>query len=210
MLPDIPPVVSIHTLAAEVAVGDVVFIRVLARPFKEVADATNSWTNHVGVVVAIDGLDPVVAESTFPLSRFTRLSRFVARSHGQRVAVSRLNESLTAKQHVQLYVAAHERLGVLYDTGFNLRSARQFCSKYVREVLAEATGQALGEVQSFSVLLSQNPQVNLSFWKVWYFGRIPWQRETVTPASLLSSPVLKPVFDGAVSSSLQDDAKYTQ
>jgi len=66
-------------------------------------------------------------------------------------------------------------------------------------VLAEATGQALGDVESFSTLLSHNPQINLAFWKVWYFGRIPWQRETVSPASLLHSPAMTPVFEGAVS-----------
>jgi len=39
---------------------------------------------------------------------------------------------------------------------------------------------------------------DLGFWKVWYFGRIPWQRETVTPASVLSSAQLRPIFDGVV------------
>jgi hypothetical protein len=33
-------------------VGDLVFIRVGVRPFLEVADATDSWTNHVGIAVA--------------------------------------------------------------------------------------------------------------------------------------------------------------
>jgi hypothetical protein len=199
MLIDTPAVSSMHALAAEVAIGDVVFIRIPIGPFTEVADATLSWTNHVGVVVANDGPDPLVAESAFPLSRFTTLSRFVARSEGRRVAVSRLTEPLTAQQQWQLYVAAHRRLGVLYDTGFNLHSGRQFCSKYVREVMAEATGQELGDVESFSSLLSHNPQINLAFWKLWYFGRIPWQRETVSPASLLHSPAMTPVFEGAVS-----------
>jgi hypothetical protein len=194
-----PSEISLPSLSAQVRIGDAVFIRVPIRPFKEVADATMSWTNHVGVVVATDGSEPLVAESTFPLSRFTTLSRFVARSEGQRVALYRLTEPLTAQQQWQLYVAAHKRLGILYDTGFNLRSSRQFCSKYVREVPAEATGQALGDVESFSTLLSHNPQINLAFWKVWYFGRIPWQRETVSPASLLNSPSLQPVFDGVVS-----------
>jgi hypothetical protein len=198
MLFDTPPVSSMHALAAEVAIGDVVFIRIPIGPFREVADATLSWTNHVGVVVATDGSEPLVAESTFPLSRFTTLSRFVARSEGQRVAVSRLSEPLTAQQQWQLYVAAHKRLGVLYDTGFNLHSGRQFCSKYVREVMAEATGQELGDVESFSSLLSHNPQINLAFWKLWYFGRIPWQRETVSPASILNSRSLQPVFDGVI------------
>lgn len=188
----------IAALSAQVQPGDVLFIRVPIKPFKEIADATMSWANHVGIVVAIDGHEPLVAESTFPLSRLTPLSRFVLRSEGRRVAVSRLHEPLTAQHHWQLYTAAHKRLGLLYDTGFNLHSNRQFCSKFVREVLAEATGQHVGEIESFKTLLTRNPEARLGFWRVWYFGRIPWHRETVTPASLLNSPALKPLFDGAV------------
>jgi len=32
----------------------------------------------------------------------------------------------------------------------------------------------------------------------YFFGSIPWNRETVTPASLLRSPALRTVFDGIV------------
>src|SRR4051812_46653168 len=39
----------------QLRVGDLVFIRIAFRPFLEVADATNSWTNHVGVVVDVSG-----------------------------------------------------------------------------------------------------------------------------------------------------------
>lgn len=194
----LPPLQPVAQLAQQVQVGDIVFIRVPAKPFREVADATLSWTNHVGVVVDQVGAEPVVAESTFPLSRFTTLSKFVARSEGRRVAVARLNAPLSAPQRQALYEAASQRTGVLYDTGFNLRSSRQFCSRYVREVVAQATGQQLGEVESFSALLSHNPNINLRFWQAWYFGRIPWQRETVSPASLLQSPRLHPVFDGVL------------
>ena len=92
--------------------------------------------------------------------------------------------------------SADRRAGILYDTGFNLHSRRQFCSRYVREVLIEATGQSVGEVETFSHLLASRPNANVGFWKAWYFGNIPWDRETVTPASLLRSPALKTVFDG--------------
>ena len=80
-------------------------------------------------------------------------------------------------------------------SGFDLHSRRQFCSRYVREVLAEATGVHVGEVQTFADLLQQQPGASLDFWKVWYFGRIPWQRATVTPASLLQSHALQIVYD---------------
>ena len=96
-------------------------------------------------------------------------------------------------------MAARRRAAIFYDTGFNLFSRRQFCSRFVREVLHEATGTLVGEVESFSTLLARNPQADVGFWRLWFFGRIPWQRRTVTPASLLESPHLQPVFDGFVS-----------
>ncbi|MEO8059504.1 MAG: YebB family permuted papain-like enzyme [Burkholderiales bacterium] len=197
--PAIEPVVasSVGALAPTLNVGDVVFIRVAARPFREVAAATDSWTNHVGIVTDTSGHEPLIAESTFPLSRTTRLSKFVARSDGGRVAVARLKTPLTAEQRQQIVGAAKRRSGIFYDTGFDLHSRRQFCSRYVREVIEEATGVHVGEVETFAALLTRRPQTDLGFWRLWYFGQIPWQRETVTPASLLRSPELVPVFDGA-------------
>jgi hypothetical protein len=114
----------------------------------------------------------------------------------RRVEVSRLNTPLTTQQQASVVQAAQKRMGIFYDTGFNLHSKREFCSRYVREVLSEATGTHVGEVENFSTLLTRNPKVDLVFWRVWYFGNIPWQRETVTPASLLQSPSLHSVFDG--------------
>jgi hypothetical protein len=187
---------ALGTLAAQLKIGDLVFIRVPARPFREVAGATDSWTNHVGIVVEVAGNEPIVGESAFPFSRFTPLSRFVARSEGGRVAVTRLQAALTAEQQTAMLAAARQRTGIFYDTGFDLHSRRQFCSRYVREVLLEATGQPLGEVETFAALLSRHPGADLSFWKLWYFGRIPWDRETVTPASVMRSAQTRYVFDG--------------
>jgi Permuted papain-like amidase enzyme, YaeF/YiiX, C92 family len=187
---------SVRVLAPALNVGDVVFIRVAARPFREVAAATDSWTNHVGIVIDISGVEPLIAESTFPLSRTTKLSKFVARSERGRVAIARLKAAPTAEQQQQIVAAAERRSGIFYDTGFDLHSRRQFCSRYVREVIKEATGIEVGEVETFAALLTRRPRTDLGFWRVWYFGQIPWQRETVTPASLLRSPALLPVFDG--------------
>jgi hypothetical protein len=183
-------------LASRLNVGDVVFTRVLPKAFHEVASATGTWTNHVGVVIDLTGGEPLVAESKFPLSRITPLSVFVRRSEQGRVAVSRLKIPLDDQQRSQVREAAVRRLGTYYDTGFNLHSRRQFCSRYVREVLHDATGVPVGEVQSFATLLRQHPDANIRFWQLWFFGRIPWTRETVSPASLLHCPELQPVFDG--------------
>jgi Permuted papain-like amidase enzyme, YaeF/YiiX, C92 family len=200
------PNTSVATLASALKVGDVVFIRVSARPFREVALATNSWTNHVGIVVDTSKPDPLIGESTFPLSRTTSWSSFVERSEGGRVSVERLGKELTPEQALALTAAVNRRAGIFYDTGFDLHSRRQFCSRYVREVLLEATGTTVGQVETFSHLLKNGPNANIGFWRVWYFGSIPWKRETVTPASILSSPELTTVFDGTASAASDPQA----
>ena len=188
---------SVRALAAQTAVGDLVFIRIRAALFMKVAEATDSWTNHVGLVIDADA--GLVAESRFPLSGTTTLQRFIRRSANSRVAVVRLRSGLDAAQRQRVAAAAHRRRGVLYDTGFNLNSRRQFCSRYAREVIGEATGTQLGQTQTFSELLQQRPDAPLWFWRLWYFGRIPWARQTVTPASLMQSPEVEIVFDGHAS-----------
>lgn len=190
------PETSKAALASQIQVGDLVFIRVSALPFRKVAETTGSWTNHVGIVVATDGTEPLVAESTFPFSRRGGLAHFLGRSEGGRVEISRLNSQLTPTQQQALARAAQKRMGVFYDTGFDLHSSRQFCSRFVHEVVREATGVEVGQVETFGAMLAKNPNTELGFWRAWYFGRIPWQRETVTPASVMSSPQLHTVFDG--------------
>jgi hypothetical protein len=174
-------------------VGDVVFIRIPIGLFLKVAEASNSWSNHVGIIVGHDGTDWVVAESCVPWVRKRRFRDFVARSAEGRFVVRRLHRALTAYEQEKLRTAADRRMGLLYQTGFALRSKRQFCSKFVREVLAEACGEEVGEIETFATLLARNPQTSLRFWRLWYFGRIPWQRETITPDSLLRSARLQTI-----------------
>lgn len=181
-------------------IGDIVFIRVTARPFLEVASATNSWTNHVGVVVDDSDDEPLIAESTFPFARTTTLTGFLERSDHRRHAIARLTATLNDTQRRTLKSAVARRLGTFYDTGFNIDSRRQFCSRFVREVIEEATAIQLGEVETFATLLRHNTDPNLTFWRLWYFGRIPWQRRTVTPASLLRSPNMRVIFDSHMDS----------
>lgn len=187
---------TIHDLGRQLEIGDVVFIRIPMLPFRKVADTTASWTNHVGIVVDISGNEPLIAESRVPFSGTMAWKRFVGRSDAGRIAVTRLKTHLGEEQCKHLRQAASRRYGILYDSGFNLHSRRQFCSRFVREVVDEATGVKLGEIETLSTLLARNPQADQKFWRVWYFGAIPWQRETVTPASLLRDASMVLYFNG--------------
>jgi hypothetical protein len=192
----VPAAATLARLAGSLQVGDIVFIRIGAYPFRKVADATGTWTNHVGIVLDVSGAESEIGESRFPFSGRTTLRRFVARSAGGRVAVLRLPVPLSADQQAAIVAAAAQREHVFYDTGFDAHSQRQFCSRYVREVLQQGADVTVGRVETFQALLASAPDADVGFWRAWYFGSIPWQRETVTPASVLRTPGLQTIFDG--------------
>lgn len=185
-------------LSETLRVGDIIFVRIPILPFKKIAQDTGSWTNHVGIITRNEDGELVVSESTFPLSRGTQIDHFIARSEQGRVAIMRLNSPLTEDQKKRLMQAAEKRYGILYDTGFNLYSRRQFCSRFVYEVVKEATNIGVGEVETLESLFKENPNADLTFWRTWYLGFIPWERKTVTPASVLNSKHLHSLFDGYV------------
>lgn len=56
---------------------------------------------------------------------------------------------------------------------FNLHSRRQFCSRFVHEVVEESIGERLGQVQTLAGLLAQHPQARTGFWRAWYLGSTP-------------------------------------
>lgn len=190
--------IALPDLSKQLKIGDVVFVRIPVLPFEKVAEDTGSWTNHVGIVTSFEKDEWQVSESTVPLSRRTPLSTFVKRSDAGRVAVKRLHTPLTKAQEATLQAAAKARYGKLYNPWFGLYSRGQFCSRFVYEILLETLDIRVGKIETLGSLLKQNPHADLLFWRVWYLGVIPWNRETVTPASMLGSELLQPMFDGRV------------
>lgn len=39
------------------------------------------------------------------------------------------------------------------------------------------------------------PKAGLRFWRFWFLGFIPWERKTVTPASIWQHPALERIYD---------------
>lgn len=173
--------------------GDILFVSTPAYLYRKVAQATGSPASHVGIAFEDPRRGWLVAESAVPLSRYSPLRRFLRRSDRGWFAVRRLPRELTAAEVVALRAACDRRMGLWYHTGFNYESRRMFCSKFVHEVYREALGLEIGTVETFGELLRRNPEEGLGFWKLWFFGRIPWARRTVTPASQLCSPALRNV-----------------
>lgn len=174
--------------------GDVIFSRIPNLLYRKVAEATGSPTSHVGILFGDGQGGWLVAESKVPFARYSTLQNFLSRSAGGWHVIRRPRQGLNEEQVAALRAACDARIGTLYHSGFRYESRRTFCSKFVHEVYREALGIKVGRIETFAELLAQQPATALAFWKIWFFGRIPWQRTTVTPASQLVCDSLETVW----------------
>ena len=185
---------TIHKdLESQVQEGDIIFISIDSFLYRQVAKGTGSWTSHVGFIVK-ENKQWFVLESAVPKVRRTPLRDFVKRTTNNEVSVLRLQNKLTTDQIEQLKNTAEKRMGRFYHLGFKFNSERQFCSKFVYLTYKEALGIKIGKVQTLAALLEENPQASVNFWRCWYFGFVPWNRKTITPASQLEDPQLFTVY----------------
>jgi len=187
-----------HAVTARLQDGDVIFIRVANFVFRHVAETTGSWESHVGILFSDTNGGWEVAESRVPRAQFTPLAKFIARSEHGRFCILRLRNELSPAEKLALRRSAQARVGQWYGLGFNYDSRRQFCSKFVFDVYREAAGVTIGRLTTFRQLLADNPQAPMWFWRVWFFGRIPWDRRCVTTTSELQAQNFRPVFDSII------------
>lgn len=175
--------------------GDIIFISINYTLYRKIAETSQSWESHVGIVFRNASGAWTMAESTFPVARFTPLESFLEQSKYGRFVVCRLRDGLSQEEARRLRESAESRMGKLYHTGFNYDSPRLYCSKFVYDCYLESTGHRIGRIESFREVLQGNPAAPLGFWRLWFLGSIPWDRRTVTTASQLRSPELATVFD---------------
>jgi len=183
----------VQQATAQLKEGDILFISINSFLYKQVAQGTGSWCSHVGFAIK-ENDQWYVLESALPTVRKTPLHKFLQRTCNNELAIRRLPSALTETQLHHLKTAAAKRMGRWYHLGFNFDSSRQFCSKFVHQVFKEALDVQLGKIETLQELINTNPQANLSFWRTWYLGFIPWQRRTITPTSLLNDPQLQTIM----------------
>lgn len=175
--------------------GDLIFTSIPNPIYRRIAAATGSKASHVGIAF----LDPkagwVVAESAVPFVKYSTLDNFLSRTDNGWFTVRRVKGGLTSQQVEALRKACDAKMGKLYHLGFKYESPRQFCSKFVYDAYRTATGIEVGRLESFSELLQKQPKTSLWFWRLWFFGAIPWSRITVTPASQMESTALDTVLE---------------
>lgn len=174
---------------ANLKIGDIVFIEASNYVFQRVSVAQGGWMNHVGIVVEEAG-ELKIAESTIPWVKIDDICRFNNKSKNQKFEVKRLYHELATIEEKALFLLAKDLTKTLYDLGFDIESERQYCSKFVRYLVSEIVGIDLGQKQQLKELYKDQEDSELLFWKTWYGGSIPWERETITPKSLYDDPQL--------------------
>lgn len=173
--------------------GDIIFTSVSNYLYQSVEKATNSQTSHVGIILKREGLW-VVAESRVPKSCYTPIEDFINRSKNDWFRIKRLPKGLSENDLQLLMNHCENQMGKLYHLGFKYKSKRQFCSKFVYDAYKGSLGIDVGCVETFEELLARNPSTSKRFWYMWYFGRIPWKRLTITPESQFADPKLVEVM----------------
>lgn len=169
--------------------GDIIFTAAPYELYRKVAASTGSKTSHVGIVLKdANGLWGV-AESKVPLAQFTPIEQFIShkRTEDGWFELYRLNQSLSDTQISLLKNNADKHYGKIYDLWFRFESNSMFCSKFVYRIYNDALGIHVGRIETYESLLSQCRDIPLWFWRLWFLGRIPWKKLTITPASQINS-----------------------
>lgn len=190
---DIPKSQSCKDVIEVLQEGDLVFTSNRSYVFRQVEKDTLSWTSHVGIAFK-HGATWMVYESKVPLSKISYICDFINRSKDERVAVTRYSSALTSEQVGLLKFASAQQLNIRYDLGFEyLDSKSMFCSKYVYNAY-QTIGIEIGQLETLGSLLLRNPEANMSFWKTWFLGQVPYDRLTITPASQLIDPKFLTIY----------------
>ena len=174
--------------------GDIIFISIPYFLYQQIEKGTACRASHVGMVFHDENEGWVVAESKVPVSTYTKLDKYLARTKGGWCCVRRLNRELNENEINRLREECDKQMGKLYHLGFKYISPRLFCSKLVYDAYNRALNIEVGELNTLRELFEKQPRMSVRFWRLWYFGFIPWDRITVTPASQLDADNLETVY----------------
>lgn len=178
--------------------GDLIFIAARFALFEKVARASNSWASHVGIVFQDAGGQWTVYESKISPGRVTPLCTFLGRAGKGQTAIARLKKKPGRERMGAVKAWASNPANHLpYDLGFEFNEpGSSFCSKFVHHAY-QAAGVSLGKTQTLQELLdafegsSEERDSLVRFFKLYMLRlNFPWQRVTLTPASVMRDPKL--------------------
>jgi len=186
--------------------GDILFQTDRSHQALAIFLATHSLLTHTGIVEKRGNGDFWVIEAVGPV-KWTPLGEWIKRGYGKRLLVERLR-GLAPEQGSEVVKAAQTYYGRPYDPYFLFDKAKLYCSSLVYFAFQDATGLALGQMQSTGELYLDNFAVRKILAQRWRsdplcqdettfgscFARIK-QQKLLTPASLAADSRLDRIYD---------------
>ena len=170
--------------------GDILFQTSLSSQSRAIQLATGSKYSHMGLIILRNGKPYVFeAEAT---TRYTPLSRWIARGSGHHYVVKRLvdaDRTLTADALQRLESSAKHFEGRPYDAVFEWSDDRMYCSELVWKAYKNALGLEIGSLQHIRDFNLSNPIVQ-SKMRERYGDHIPLDEPVISPAAMFQSPLL--------------------
>ena len=169
--------------------GDVLFQSLPHNPLIDAIEGcSHSVYSHCGLVVDRNGRAEVLEASS--TVHFTGLSDWIARGRGKTYAAYRLRKSAGVDAHQLVRSALHYR-GRGYDIHYSFANNEIYCSELVFLAYKDLTGKPLGKVRKLGEL---DWGAHIDLIRRIEGGKVPLEREMITPVDLARSPELEQVF----------------
>ncbi len=167
--------------------GDLVFQTSRSRQSAAIQLATNSPYSHVGII-EVTPKGTFVIEAIGKVTR-TRWSAWKARGEGGKVAILRPS-GLSESKIRDVLAQARGFLGRPYDVKFGWTDDRIYCSELVYKAYLRGAGVHAGRLQKVRELELGAIEQQV----VERYGKIPWELELVTPASVAEAPGFTEIY----------------
>ncbi|WP_400191793.1 YiiX family permuted papain-like enzyme [Hymenobacter sp. B81] len=174
--------------------GDLIFHTSQSAQSRAIQLATHSPYSHCGLLFRQGG-EWQVLEAVQPVG-LTPLEQWITRGQDEHFVVKRLRDAeqvLTPRTLRRLLRTGHQYRGRPYDPYFGWSDERIYCSELLWKVYHQATGRAIGQLQTLREFDLSHPAVQAKM-RERYGSRLPLEQQVISPARLFSSPELVEVL----------------
>ncbi|WP_242582102.1 YiiX family permuted papain-like enzyme [Hymenobacter telluris] len=175
--------------------GDLIFQTSTSAQSRAIQLATHSPYSHCGILFR-RGNEWRVFEAVQPVSE-TSLAAWVARGKNGKFVVKRLRDAetvLTPATLKRLQAAGGQYRGKNYDLYFGWSDNRIYCSELLWKMYQQATGRAIGQLQTLREFDLTHPAVQAKL-KERYGNRISLNEKVISPVRMFESKELVTVVE---------------
>ena len=191
-------VASLHSEPAKSATytpqeGDIFFQSSPKNPLTEAIEGTtNSPFSHCAILHKVN--DQWMFVEAIATVRDTPAATWIHRGRENRYTVFRLKKQYRDK--IPSFISAAETYkGLPYDIHFEMDDKAMYCSELVYKAFRDATGEKLGKTQTLGEL---NWQPHTLFIKSIENGKVPLEREMITPRAVSEASQIEQIYSGNI------------